>query len=235
MARTQSYPLISVVVPVYNAEKFLHICLEYLVHQTYPNLEFIIVDDGSTDNTPEIYKNYAKHDKRFKIIRQDNSGPANARNNGLAYASGEYIHFHDSDDFVEQDYYEKIFEAIKLSDADIICGEVKETGYMFPVFDRVHILTTMEEKNNSTKSQSVSCCMALCVQAFVPEKTRFKIPNKYVYRRRYHIYEQDDILRKINSHSPWCKISLCQYANVTWEKCKTNYARTTKWCYQGTC
>lgn len=60
MARTQSYPLISVVVPVYNAEKFLHICLEYLVHQTYPNLEFIIVDDGSTDNTPEIYKNYAK-------------------------------------------------------------------------------------------------------------------------------------------------------------------------------
>lgn len=167
MTRTQSYPLISVVIPVYNAEKFLHICLEYLVHQTYPNLEFIIVDDGSTDNTPKIYKNYAKHDKRFKIIRQDNSGPANARNNGLAHASGEYIHFHDSDDFVEQDYYEKIFEAIKLSNADIICGEVKETGYMFPVFDRVHILTTIEEKIT------------------VPKANLFHVVWRYVYKRSF--------------------------------------------------
>lgn len=164
-----SSPLISVIIPVYNAEKFLHICLEYLIHQTYKNLEFVIVDDGSTDNTASVYKRYAKNDKRFKIIKQKNSGPANARNNGLAAATGDYIHFHDSDDFVEQDYYEKMVNAINLSHADIICGEVDETGYMFPKFNRVHILTTLSEKIT------------------VPKAHLFHVVWRYVYRREFLI------------------------------------------------
>ncbi len=160
-------PLISVIIPVYNAEKFLHICLEYLVHQTYQNLEFIIVDDGSTDETAEVYKKYEKSDKRFKIIRQKNSGPANARNNGLSVAQGDYVHFHDCDDFVEQDYYEKIVNAINLSDADIICGEVEETGYMFPNFNRVHILATLEDK------------------ILIPKAHLFHVVWRYVYKRKF--------------------------------------------------
>lgn len=115
MVKKKLNPLISVIILVYNAEKFLHICLEYLTNQTYPCLEFILVDDGSIDNTPAIYKNYAKKDKRFKIIRQENLDPANARNKSLANATGEYVHFHDCDDFVEQDYYKKMVDAIKLN------------------------------------------------------------------------------------------------------------------------
>ncbi|MBQ8293831.1 MAG: glycosyltransferase [Alphaproteobacteria bacterium] len=167
MVATKTMPLISVILPVYNAEKFLHICLEYLTHQTYQNLEFIIVDDGSTDNTPNIYNKYAGRDTRFKIIRQENSGPANARNRGLGMARGEYVHFHDCDDFVELDYYEKMVVAINQSEADIICGEVNEPGYMFPDFNRVQILATLEDK------------------IIVPKAHLFHVVWRYVYRREF--------------------------------------------------
>ena len=104
-------PLISVVIPVYNAEKFLSKCLEHLIHQTYQNLEIIIVDDGCTDNTADVYNHYAKLDKRIKILNQKNAGPSAALNNGLKNANGQYVHFHDHDDYVNLDYFEKMANA----------------------------------------------------------------------------------------------------------------------------
>lgn len=142
----------SVVIPVYNAEKFLSKCLEHLIHQTYDNLEIIIVDDGSTDNVAAVYNNYAKKDKRIIIKKQKNGGPSVASNTGLDMASGDYIHFHDHDDFLNLDYFEIMAQAAVLTDADILCGEVNQESYDFPVFDHLEICTSLEDKIFKTRA-----------------------------------------------------------------------------------
>lgn len=137
---------ISVVIPVYKSEHILVRCLEHIIHNTYQNLEIIIVDDGSPDNSEKIYSEYAKKDKRIKIIKQKNQGPACARNTGLKSASGDYIHFCDSDDFVDLDYYEKMLESANITDADIVCGNVRERGFIFPEFHDIKIATDLKDK-----------------------------------------------------------------------------------------
>ncbi len=153
---TQSCPTVSVVIPVYNAEKFLAKCLEHLVHQTYPNMEIIVVDDGSTDASPDIYNAYAAQDKRVKIIRQKNAGPATASNTGLDAATGEYIHFHDHDDWVNLEYFERMMNAATQTNADIMCGMVNQPEYNFPKFDTVEILTSMRDKILVTRANKLN-------------------------------------------------------------------------------
>lgn len=111
--------LISVIVPVYNVEKYLPKCLDSIIRQTYKKLEIILVDDGSPDNCPQICDEYAKKDKRIKVIHQPNGGLSMARNAGLKIATGEYIGFIDSDDFIEPDMYEYLLKGIKEHEADI--------------------------------------------------------------------------------------------------------------------
>jgi len=143
-------PLISVVVPMYNAEKFIRKCMEHLIHQTYKNIEIIVVNDGSTDKCGDIIKNYAKNDKRVKLINQKNAGVSVASNVGIDAASGEYVHIHDHDDFVNLDYFEKMANAAALTDADILCGEVNEIGYSFPKFDAIEVCISLEDKIKKT-------------------------------------------------------------------------------------
>ena len=138
--------LISVVVPMYNASAFIRKCMEHLVHQTYSNLEIIIVDDGSKDGCGKIIKEYAKQDKRIKLITQKNSGVSTASNVGIKAATGKYIHIHDHDDFVNLDYFEKMAFAAELANADILCGEVNQPKYNFPKFDKIEICTSLADK-----------------------------------------------------------------------------------------
>ena len=120
---------ISVIVPVYNTEKFLNNCIESILNQTHKNLEVIIIDDGSTDNSPAICDEYAKKDSRVKVIHKENGGVSSARNAGLDIASGEYIGFIDGDDVIEPDMYHFLLANLLLCDADISrCGMVRETG-----------------------------------------------------------------------------------------------------------
>jgi glycosyltransferase involved in cell wall biosynthesis len=144
--------LISVVIPMYNAEKFIRKPLEHLVHQTYKNLEIIVVDDGSSDNCADIVKQYAKHDKRIKLIQQKNAGVSAASNVGINAATGDYIHIHDHDDFVNLDYFEKMANAAVLTDADVLCGEVNQPEYNFPVFDSIEILISLSDKIEKTRA-----------------------------------------------------------------------------------
>ena len=104
----------SVIVPVYNVEKYIARCLESLVCQTYSNIEIIVVNDGSTDNSEDIILSFANQDRRVKIISQQNGGLSVARNTGLAIASGNYISFVDGDDWVERDMYEQLAEHLRL-------------------------------------------------------------------------------------------------------------------------
>ena len=91
-------PKISIIVPVYNTAKYLPACLGSIINQTYHNLEIILVDDGSTDDSNEVISKYAKNDSRIKTIRQNNQGQSSARNTGLKKVTGDYVSFIDSDD-----------------------------------------------------------------------------------------------------------------------------------------
>lgn len=114
---------ISVIVPIYNIEKFLPRCLDSILSQTYRNLEIILVDDGSIDCSGEIADQYEKKDSRIKVIHQVNSGVSVARNRGLDHATGDYIGFVDGDDYVEPDMYETLMQIINEHHVDIAhCG-----------------------------------------------------------------------------------------------------------------
>lgn len=119
---TDFLPKVSVIIPVYKAEKYLNRCLESLVNQTLREIEIILVDDGSPDNSGKICDEYAKIDNRVKVIHKENSGVSSARNVGLENATGEYIAFVDADDYVELNAYEELYSKAKKTDADaVIC------------------------------------------------------------------------------------------------------------------
>jgi glycosyl transferase family protein len=118
---------VTVTVPVYNTSKYLQKCLDSLAEQTLKELEVIIVDDGSTDNSGQICDEYAERYPNFKVIHQPNGGLATARQTGLDAATGEYIIVCDSDDWAEPDMYERLYKAAKDTDADIVmCGFIAE-------------------------------------------------------------------------------------------------------------
>ncbi len=111
--------LISIIVPIYNVEKYLRKCIDSIVNQTYKNLEIILVDDGSPDNCGAICDEYAKKDERIKVIHKENGGLSDARNAGIDAATGKYIGFIDSDDYIAPDMYEKLYFAMFKAKADI--------------------------------------------------------------------------------------------------------------------
>lgn len=115
--------LISIIVPIYNAENYLEKCIQSLINQTYKNLEIILINDGSTDNSKKICNEYAKKDQRIKLINQKNSGVSTARNKGMESAQGQYICFVDSDDYISQEFIEKMTNQIITAKADLaICN-----------------------------------------------------------------------------------------------------------------
>lgn len=109
----QKLPLISIIIPVYNVEPFLRKCLDSVESQTYKNTEIILVDDGSTDHSGKIVDEYAARDPRIKAFHQANGGLSNARNNGIKIATGKYLTFIDSDDYVAKDYVAYLFGLLK--------------------------------------------------------------------------------------------------------------------------
>lgn len=136
-------PLVSVVVPIYNVEKYLHQCLDSIVTQTYGNLEIILVDDGSTDASGAICDKYAARDKRITVIHNKNGGLGNAYNTGIRHATGKYIALVEPDDWIESDMYETMVKIADDNDCDIVkCryykykttdGESNRISECFPV------------------------------------------------------------------------------------------------------
>lgn len=115
--------LISVIIPIYKVEKYLDKCIQSVINQTYSNLEIILVDDGSPDNCPQLCDDWANKDERIKVIHKKNGGLSDARNAGLDIATGEYIAFVDSDDYIESDMYECLLDKIiKTQSQMAICN-----------------------------------------------------------------------------------------------------------------
>ncbi len=121
-------PLISIIVPVYNVEKYLSRCLNSILAQTFTDFEIIAVDDGSPDNCGKILDEYAQKDERIKVIHKENGGLSSARNAGLDVAQGEYVAFVDSDDYLSDKFIEKLYNLIKKYNADISQCSFKETS-----------------------------------------------------------------------------------------------------------
>lgn len=111
---------VSIVVPIYKVEKYLNQCIESIVNQTYKNLEIILVDDGSPDNCPKICDEWAKKDKRIKVIHKDNQGLGMARNTGIENATGDYICFFDSDDYVSTELVDKCVNKMEKYKTDFV-------------------------------------------------------------------------------------------------------------------
>ena len=126
--------LISIIIPAYNVGEFIEICLDSLLNQTHKNLEIIVIDDGSDDNTAVICDEFASKDKRVKVIHTKNCGVSHARNTGLDNAHGDYIGFVDADDWVDEDTYEQLLHEIIENNADVAGGgyirEEENGGYI---------------------------------------------------------------------------------------------------------
>lgn len=113
--------LVSIIIPIYNAERWLDRCISSVINQTYQNIEIILVNDGSTDCSDEICKKYAGEDKRIKYISQQNQGVVSARKNGIELASGQYVGFVDADDYIDADLYQKLMKCRK--DFDLVISQ----------------------------------------------------------------------------------------------------------------
>lgn len=126
IATDAKYPLISVVIPVYKVEAYISECIDSVLEQTYHNLEIILVNDGSPDSCPQICDEYAKQDSRIKVIHKENGGLSDARNAGLEIATGKWVSFIDSDDWIEPEFISTLLDTAKSNDADIsVCAYTK--------------------------------------------------------------------------------------------------------------
>lgn len=126
--------IVSVIVPIYNSQEYLRKCVQSIVDQSYPNIEVILVDDGSSDGSPQICDDFAAQDHRVKAIHIPNGGVSNARNLGVQHAEGAYIAFVDSDDYVDEDYLETLVRGIQKSNADL-CVSALDPEYLGNSFE----------------------------------------------------------------------------------------------------
>lgn len=155
---SQEKALISIIIPVYKVEKYLEKCIQSLINQTYENLQIILVDDGSPDNCGKICDEYAKKDHRIEVIHKSNEGLSDARNKGIEIAKGEYIGFIDSDDYIESDMYEVLYNLLKQYNADVsICNfytvsqgkiAIKNAENGIKEYNRIEILKEVLLDNN---------------------------------------------------------------------------------------
>lgn len=186
-------PLISVIVPIYNAAEFIEKTAEHLANQTYKNMEFILVDDGSTDGSSEICDKIAEKDSRFVIVHQKNSGVSAARNAGIAAAKGDYIGFCDSDDIPYEDMYETLYGIVEEYDCDV--AMIKSAIHF--IDGKVHDLSDGSMKVYSDKDEILKLFLLNKIQSSVYTKlfsaeickqVQFPAPHKINEDRYYSFF-----------------------------------------------
>lgn len=137
---------ISIIVPVYNVEKYISRCIESIINQSFSSFELILVDDGSPDSCGEICDYYAKKDSRIKVIHKQNEGLSSARNSGIEVAKGEYIAFVDSDDYIHRDMYKNLYDAAIKNKSDIVVCDYKKVYDSYEIDENIK-LKPYESKN----------------------------------------------------------------------------------------
>lgn len=191
--------LVSIIIPVYNGEKFINRCVNSLLNQTYKNFEIILINDGSVDDSLKIIKDYAKKYENIVCINQKNQGASIARNNGIKKANGQYIVFVDADDYVNSDYLEKLQKAIKNNDVAI-------SGFNRVVGDK--IIYSKTPKNVLWSAFKYTSTWGKIY------KTEFIKKNKITFLNNYKIGE--DLYFNITVLSKTNKISILEYAGYNY-------------------
>lgn len=190
---------ISVIIPIYNTEKYLSRCIESIIKQTYDNIEIILVNDGSTDQSSKICKKYSRIDNRVVLIEQDNKGAAAARNTGLRHATGNYIGWVDSDDYIEPDMFEKMLDCIHKENADACICQL-----YYHIKNKININTNGADIRNKswlTRNEYM--------EKLLPDKIKSYLPVHLIRRELYkdiqfmdgNIVEDAEILPYIMEHS----------------------------------
>lgn len=188
-------PKVSVIVPVYNVEKYLEKCLKSLVGQTLMDMEIIIVNDGSTDNSKEIVEKIRKQfPDKIVYVEKENGGLSDARNYGIPYAKGEYIAFFDSDDYVEKDMYKKMYEIAQKENSDMVeCDFYWE----YPDRQKEDIGQIYEGKKEMIEKVRVMACNKL-IKREILEKTNIKFPKGLRYEDVEFTYKLIPYLEKVS-------------------------------------
>lgn len=192
--------LISIIVPVYNVEQYLEKCVDSIINQKYKNLEIILVDDGATDSSGKLCDELAKIDNRIKVYHKENGGLSDARNYGVERATGDYIGFVDSDDYIDSEMYEELYEAIKKENVDVVECNLK---IIYP--DRVELFTEQKYYNVYTKQEYLeeylkiekifgSACVRL-IKSDIAKKLKFPVGK--LYEDTYYAY---DLIEKVDRY-----------------------------------
>lgn len=192
--------LISIIVPVYNVEQYLEKCVDSIINQKYKNLEIILIDDGATDSSGKLCDELAKIDNRIKVYHKENGGLSDARNYGVERATGDYIGFVDSDDYIDSEMYEELYEAIKKENVDVVECNLK---IIYP--DRVELFTEQKYYNVYTKQEYLeeylkiekifgSACVRL-IKSDIAKKLKFPVGK--LYEDTYYAY---DLIEKVDRY-----------------------------------
>lgn len=186
--------MVSVIIPVYNVEKYLNRCLDSVIQQSYRNIEIILIDDGSTDNSGHICDEYSKIDSRICVFHKSNGGLSEARNLGLDHVHGDFITFIDSDDFVSKWYIEYLITLIKKHNADMAVCQYRESAD-----DSYEFLLRPEDKELiCNRKQAFE---HYCYQKKIAQNAWGKMYAREIYRETRFtkgiLYEDEDIFYKI--------------------------------------
>lgn len=174
-------PLVSIIIPIYNTEKYLPHCLDSVIHQTCDNLEIILVDDGSTDNSCQIAKDYSAKDSRIKLIHQKNQGLSGARNTGISKSTGKYISFVDSDDEIKPNFTEKLLFALQQTNSDISMCSFQE---VYPSGKITHFSNNYPAATYTTE-QALQAM--LLEHGFMVSATMKLFPTKYFKKIQFPV------------------------------------------------
>ena len=177
---------ISIIIPIYNVEKYLEKCLNTIINQTYKNLEIILIDDGSTDNSSTICDEYCKKDKRIKVIHKNNEGVSSARNKGIELSKGKYIVFIDPDDYVTDDHIEGLYDCIISNNVDLVISNLID-------IDEDGIILNNERKKSFLMNKDQ------CLKELLSEDNFYHVCCGNMYRR--------DLLEKIRFN---CEYSIAE-------------------------
>ena len=190
--------MISIIVPIFNTEKYLSRCIQSIVSQTYKELEVILVNDGSTDCSGKICDEYALKDLRIKVIHKENGGLVSARQAGIQIAAGEYIGFVDSDDWIEQDMYQTLCDAAKCENADIVTEGIIDdfAGECLTALNHVSAGTYQTSDERKKLYENMICCMeffGIGIQPYLCNKIfRSKIVKKHMFGIPLSIHVGED-------------------------------------------
>ena len=187
--------MISVIIPVYNVENYLRQCLDSILNQTYTDFEVICVNDGSTDNSLNILKEYAQKDSRIKVISQKNKGPSKARNVGLKHANSEYICFIDSDDKIEPDFFEKLYAVRDMSDLITV-----KINYLNPTPDKQRWYNKFNLKKETGLYKLTPSLFTKITMAVWGKLFKKSIIDKYKIKFQNGLHEDSNFLYCYMSH-----------------------------------